>query len=334
MSVVSCPACDSEYAPTALACPNCQRLVHSEALKQLGADAAAARRTGDLAAERRAWQGAIPLLPSASVQRQTIEKRLAELDAEPQATVVAKSPAWAKRAGALGVALLVLWKFKAVLLFALGKLKFLAVGLSKASTMFSFLLSFGVYWSLWGWRYALGFLVAMYIHEMGHVAALRRYGIPASAPMFVPGFGAFVRMNQHPSTIGEDARIGLAGPQWGLGAALAAYITYGLTGAPIWAAIGHSAAYLNLFNLLPVWQLDGGRGFEALSRVQRAGVALSLGAAWAITAEGLLGLICVVAAYRAIAGAQPEKGDTPVMAHFVGLIVAFSAMLLLGEPKR
>jgi Zn-dependent protease len=152
--------------------------------------------------------------------------------------------------------------------------------------------------------------------------------------MFVPGFGAFVRMNQHPSTTGEDARIGLAGPQRGLGAALAAYIAYGLTEARISAAIGHSAAYLNLFNLLPVWQLDGGRGFEALSRVQRAAIAVSLGAAWAVTSQGLLGLSCVVAAYRTFAGSQPARGDVRVMAHFIGLIVAFSAMLFLGEPRH
>ena len=70
-----------------------------------------------------------------------------------------------------------------------------------------------------------------------------------------------------------------------------------------------------------------------MSRPQRTAVAISLGVAWGITGQGLLGLICVVAAYRAIAGAQPPKGDILVVAHFIGLILAFSAMLLLGAPR-
>lgn len=333
MSSVACPGCDTEYAATALSCPHCHRLVHAEELKALGAQAEAARQGADDAGERKAWRRAIALLPLESRQGQTIAKRLAELDSAPEvAPVVERRPGWVRVGGVLGALALILWKAKALVLLALGKLKFLTLGLSKASTLFSFLASWGVYWTLWGWRYALGFLVAMYIHEMGHVAALRRYGIPASAPMFVPGLGAFVRMNQHPSTVGEDARIGLAGPEWGLGAALAAYAAYAATGDGIWAAIGHSAAYLNLFNLLPVWQLDGGRGFAALDRLQRAAVAVSLGAAWAVTREGLLGLIGVVAVYRAFFSDRPERGDTAVLGRFVGLIAAFSAMLLFGKP--
>ena len=331
MSSVACPGCGTEYAATALSCPHCHRLVHAEELKALGAQAEAARRGTDTMGERQAWRLAIGLLPADSRQRQTIEKRLAELDAEP-APPIEERPSWAKGGGAIGALALVAWKAKSLVLLGLGKLKFLTLGLGKASTLFSFLASWGVYWSLWGWRYALGFLVAMYIHEMGHVAALRRYGIPASAPMFVPGVGAFVRMNQHPATVGEDARIGLAGPEWGLAAALAAYAVYGATGDPIWAAIGHSAAYLNLFNLLPVWQLDGGRGFAALDRLQRAAVAVSFGAAWAFTREGLLGLIGVAAAYRASVADRPRQGDLEVLARFVLLIAIFSAMLGVGQP--
>jgi Zn-dependent protease len=241
-------------------------------------------------------------------------------------------PSWAKAGGALAGIALLLWKAKGVLVLVGSKLKFLAGGLTKGSTMFSFLASWGLYWSLWGWRYALGFLAAMYIHEMGHVAALRRFGIPASAPMFVPGLGAFVRMNQHPKTVGEDARIGLAGPEWGLGAVIAAYAAYWATEAPVWAAIGHSAAFLNLFNLLPIWQLDGGRGFAALTRGERLVVTATLGASWWATREGVLGLIGVVALYQALFSARPQSGDTPVLLRFVGLIFAFSAVLILGRP--
>jgi len=338
MSRTACPACDTEIAATAVVCPNCQRLIHSEELKSLAAQAEAARKSGDRLVERQAWRRALTLLPAQSKQRLTLERRLVELEeganAEPARAEKAEAPTWTRAGGALGALALLAWKAKGILLFALGKLKFLTVGLSKASTFFSFLASFAVYWSLWGWRFALGFLVAMYIHEMGHVAALRRYGIPASAPMFIPGVGAFVRMNRHPATVGEDARIGLAGPEWGFGAALAAYLVYWGTGEPIWAAIGHSAAFLNLFNLLPVWQLDGGRGFAALTRPQRLAVAASFGCAWFLTGEGIVALIGVVAVFRAFAGADlPPRGDHGVLGRFIWLVAAFSTMLLMGAPR-
>ena len=333
MSKVACPACATEYASSAVVCPNCHRLVHGDELKSLAARAEAARQFGNTAEEVQAWRRAMSLLPAESKQRLTIERRLAEIEVGPIAAAAPEEkPQWARMGGALGAMALVLWKAKALVFFALTKIKFLALGLSKGSTFFSFLASFGVYWSLWGWRFALGFLVAMYIHEMGHVAALRRFGIPASAPMFVPGLGAFVRMNQHPATVGEDARIGLAGPEWGFAAALAAYGAYWFTGAPIWSAIGHSAAFLNLFNLLPIWQLDGGRGFAALTRPQRLAVTVAFGVAWALTREGVLGLICVVSAYRSFTSDRPIRGDNEVLARFVWLVAALSAMLLLGRP--
>jgi len=110
------------------------------------------------------------------------------------------------------------------LLVAFSKGKLLLLGLTKISTLASMLAFFAVYWSLFGWRFALGFVMSIYIHEMGHVMALRRYNIAASAPMFIPFFGAFVRMKQYPGNVGEDARVGLAGPIWGLGSAVAAWL--------------------------------------------------------------------------------------------------------------
>ena len=76
-------------------------------------------------------------------------------------------------------------------------------------------------------------------------------------------------MKQYPGNVGEDARVGLAGPIWGLGSAIVAWLAAITTGLPVWYAIAHTAAWLNLFNLLPIWQLDGGRGFRALTRKQR-----------------------------------------------------------------
>src|SRR5439155_26028416 len=104
----------------------------------------------------------------------------------------------------------------------------------------------------------------------GHVSALRRYGIAATAPMFIPGFGALVRLKQYPASPAEDARVGLAGPLWGTLASVAFFATGLATHWPSLIAIARVGAWLNLFNLIPIWQLDGGRGFNALSRAQRA----------------------------------------------------------------
>ncbi len=114
----------------------------------------------------------------------------------------------------------------------LGKAKFLLLGFTKIGTLLTFIAGLSIYWTIWGWQFALCFLLSIYIHEMGHVAALRRFGIPASAPMFIPGLGALVRLKQSPASATEDSRVGLAGPLWGVGACIGALVIYALTGNP------------------------------------------------------------------------------------------------------
>jgi Zn-dependent protease len=188
-----------------------------------------------------------------------------------------------------------------------------------------------VYWSLFGWRFALGFVMSIYIHEMGHVMALRKYNIAASAPMFIPFVGAIVRMKQYPGNVGEDARVGLAGPIWGLGSAVVAWLAALATGLPVWYAIAHTAAWLNLFNLLPIWQLDGGRGFRALTRKQRgmaAGVAIAM---WALTHQMILLLIALGAGYRLFSRDYPATDDNVVLTQYAGLIVLLSLMMAMTD---
>ena len=98
--------------------------------------------------------------------------------------------------------------------------------------------SFGVYWTVFGGWFALGFVLSIYIHEMGHVAALMRYGVKASAPLFIPGVGAMIRLKQGFIDPREDARVGLAGPIWGCAAALVCAATYLITDQPLWGALG------------------------------------------------------------------------------------------------
>lgn len=331
----SCPGCGTELAASLLVCPACHRLVHAQALTALAEKAEHAQASADASGARDAWRQALELVPRESRQAAQIGEKIAELnaqiDAEP-AHEARRAPSWTKSAGALGAVALVLWKFKFVVLAVLSKGKLLLLGLTKSSTLFSMLLSLGVYWTAWGWRFALGLVLSMYVHEMGHVAALRHYGIKATAPMFIPGFGAFVRLNQYPANPAEDARVGLAGPLWGLAAAIAAGAVFLATGAPYWAAIARSGAWLNLFNLLPVWQLDGGRGFSALSKPQRLGVVAAVAAAWAVTHEGLLVLIGLTAAARALGGRGAAVPDRGAFVQFAFLVLALSALSAIPVP--
>ena len=124
--------------------------------------------------------------------------------------------------GVLGTVAVAVWKFKVLAVLLLSKGKLLLLGLTKASTFWSMLAAFSVYWTVFGGWFALGLVLSIYIHEMGHVAALMRYGVKASAPLFLPGIGAVIRLKQGFIDPRQDARVGLAGPIWGLFAAVAA----------------------------------------------------------------------------------------------------------------
>jgi Zn-dependent protease len=335
----SCPDCGSEIAPGLLACPSCARLLHADVLKKLAAEAQGAEQMGDLASALAAWREALDLLPPDARQHAAVLEKIQALSArvDQGGPAPAKQSVWKKGAagaGALGVLLL---KFKSVLLLVLTKGKFLLLGLTKAKTLLSMLLFLGVYWSLWGWKFALGFVVSLYIHEMGHVWMLRRYGIKATAPMFIPGFGAFVRLQQYPATVIEDARVGLAGPIWGLGAAAAAFGIYLATEASIWGAIAQSGAMINLFNLIPVWQLDGGRGFRSLTRGQRWLAALAVGGMYYFTGQAhtqnvFLLIILVCAIGRAVVGEAPRERDDFGLFQYVLLILLLGSLSALQLP--
>jgi hypothetical protein len=232
-----CARCATELAPTLLACPACGALVHAGELKRLAADAAEKQAAGDISGASAAWRCALDLLPDGTRQRAEVAARIAELSralgSPPSASSPSSRRAWLG-GGAVGAALL----------GVLGKGKLLLLGLTKLTTLGSMLLAFGLYLTLWSWKFALGFVVSMYVHEMGHVFALRRYGIAATAPMFIPGVGALVRLKQHPATVAEDANVGLAGPIWGLAAAFVAFVIGLVSGGAIWTAIAQAAGLL------------------------------------------------------------------------------------------
>ena len=305
--------------------------MHAEELQRLAAEAERDAQLGAFSNALAAWRRALDLLPPDSRQFAAVSDKLAALSrrADAAGTTPAKphaKPGWATRAGIPGAIVLFLWKFKLVLAFILTKGKLLLLGLTKGSTFFTMLLSLGVYWTAWGWKFAAGLVGSIYVHEMGHVAMLRHFGIPATAPMFLPGIGAVIRTRFYPHEPVAQARVGLAGPIWGLAAAVAAYVLYLTTAAPFWAGLARVGAWINLFNLLPVWQLDGSHAFKALSRHQRWIVALVLGAMWFLTAEGLLLVLALVGVWRAWRTEAPDEGDARTLWEFSLLVVILGAM--------
>ena len=152
---------------------------------------------------------------------------------------------------------LLLAKFKGILLFLL-KVKFVGTALTM-------LLSVGAYALLFPVWFAVGLVILIWVHEMGHVFQLKREGIKASAPMFIPLLGAFVTMKEMPKNALAEARVGLAGPVLGTLGALGAWGIYAVTGELLFLGLAYVGFLLILFNLAPILPLDGGRAVGAMS---------------------------------------------------------------------
>jgi Zn-dependent protease len=173
-----------------------------------------------------------------------------------------RAQALRKRIGSALAAIVALFAkfFTAIkgLLLLLPKIKLL-------TTTGTALVSVAAYSLFFGWEFAAGFVLLLFVHEMGHVIQLRREGVPASAPMFIPGFGAVVMMKSLPDDALAEARVGLAGPLLGtLGAAACLALAETLD-SDLLRALAYVAFFLNLINLIPVTPFDGGRAMAAMA---------------------------------------------------------------------
>jgi Zn-dependent protease len=128
----------------------------------------------------------------------------------------------------------------------------------------SMLVSIAAYAWLWGLPFAIGFVVLIFVHELGHVIELRRQGVPASAPLFIPFVGAVIGMKQLPDDAWKEARVALAGPILGSVGAAACWIAGEAFDSELLVALAFVGFFLNLFNLIPIVPLDGGRAAAAL----------------------------------------------------------------------
>ena len=151
-----------------------------------------------------------------------------------------------------------------------GKLKFLIIPFLKffpllLKTGGSMIVMMGVYAVAFGWKWAVGFVLLIFIHECGHVIIAKRLGLPVSAPVFIPFMGAFILLKEAPKNAWIEAQVGIGGPLFGAAGAIACYALFLFTHHPLWAALAYSGFFLNLFNLAPIGFLDGGRIVTALS---------------------------------------------------------------------
>jgi Zn-dependent protease len=143
----------------------------------------------------------------------------------------------------------------------------LLLKLKVVTTGASMLVSIAAYTWIWGLPFAIGFVVLIFVHELGHVVELRRQGVPASAPLFIPFLGAVIGMKELPDDAWKEARVALAGPILGSVGAAVCWFVGESTGSELLLALAFTGFFLNLFNLIPIVPLDGGRAAGALHPV-------------------------------------------------------------------
>jgi Zn-dependent protease len=294
-------------------------LVHSASLEQLAASARLHEERQEIIAARDDWAKVLELLPADSAQAEWVRgntQRLSELAARSAAAVARH--AWARKLGPLAplAILLVNGKF----LLALFKLKFLL----SLGTFVAF------YWALYGMKFGIGFAILILVHEMGHFIDIKRRGLPADMPVFLPGFGAYVRWTALGVSPQTRSFVSLAGPLAGcIGAAVCALL-WMHTGQPFWIGLAGLTAMLNVLNLIPIWVLDGGQAIGALSKNERIIVSAAGILCAAYFSQPLFLLVAAGAAYRAFdksIPAEPSYGNT---AYYVLLLAALGYLIKIA----
>jgi Zn-dependent protease len=228
--------------------------------------------------------------------------------------------------------------------FVLGKLKVIIplLKLAKLGTLISMFIAVWAYALFWGFPFALGFVLLIFVHELGHALVLRQQGIPAGAPVFIPFLGAVIAMKGMPRNAWVEALVGIGGPVLGSLGALLCLVIGWMTDSLIWYALASTGFLLNLFNLLPISPLDGGRIVGVISRwIWVVGYAIAI-AAFLATFHPMLLLILVFGLLglgRAIRGTAPDYFDVPIerrvlmgFAYF-GLAAALAVLMRIADQR-
>jgi len=210
----------------------------------------------------------------------------------------------------------------------LAKSKMLLAAIFKLKFLLSFVAFIGIYWAAYGMMFGVGFALLILIHEMGHFIDIKRRGLPAEMPVFLPGLGAYVRWQALGVPLETRAAISLAGPLAGFFSALACALLWWQTGNPLWAALAHAAALLNLLNLIPVWVLDGGQAALALSKTERILLLTGCLALWLLLGENMFFLVALGFGYQVFfAGHLPSRPSRATMVYFALVLTALGIMI-------
>jgi Zn-dependent protease len=210
------------------------------------------------------------------------------------------------------------WSAAGVIALAiLAKAKLLLAGLKALSlakvalTAGSMLAMIWVYAQASGWRFGVGFVLLIFVHEMGHARAIREAGLPAGYPVFIPFFGALIALKGQPRSSLEEARIAIAGPVAGGAAALLCAAAYLWTHQRWWLALASLGFLLNLFNLTPMPPLDGGRVARVFSRKAWILGLVVIAAMLVASPSPPLVLIAVLGAMQAFRAGGPAPAQGP-----------------------
>lgn len=321
-----CLGCNAPLEPEALACKQCHALIHAVRLEQLALDARLREQRAEIVEARDAWTSALRLLPEHSTQAGWVRANITRLEALTAAgatTAGAKTAApapWITKLGPLAPLAIVLIKGKSLL--ALFKLKFLL----SLGTFIAF------YWAAFGAKFGVGFAILVLVHELGHFIDIKRRGLPAEMPVFLPGLGAYVRWTALGVTPRTRALVSLAGPLAGcIGAAVCALL-WMATGETLWIGLASMSALLNVLNLIPVWVLDGGQTIKALNKTERIVLACAAMLFAVGFHEPVLLLVAAGAGYRAFTQDVPTTSNPAVVVYYLLVLAALGFLVGLAPP--
>jgi Zn-dependent protease len=280
-------------------------LAVTQDLHELASRARQLRVIGQLHAARENWIAILSLLPADAPERNAVQREIASIDAQ-----LAPKPKrdWKKRLGPVGVALAAIVKYGSIIL-------------TKGKFLISILAFVGVYWAMFGWWFAVGLTASILLHEMGHYLAVRRFGFSAELPMFLPGFGAFVKWRGANVDDSIRAQIALAGPLFGLLSGLISYGIFLLTGHGVWLAVAQFAGWINLLNLIPVFIFDGAPAMAALGAQARWAVLLVCVVLFFTLKEFLFLLVAAGVAYRLWRRDFPAQPRQGIAYYFLAMVV-------------
>lgn len=317
----NCPECSHWLPEGTLACPDCHTLTYSHHLSVLAAGAQMLEQQQKWPEARDRWRDALQWLPEDTRQSIGIQQHIAAIDQRLQNEEDRKAR-WTKRLGPLAPIALFLLKAKSALFFLL-----------KAKFLFSFLAFFGVYWALLGWKFALGFTLGILVHELGHYITAHSRGMKAELPIFLPGFGAYVRWFSQGAKLSDLSAIALAGPTYGLGVSAICWLIALHYHSTLFLVLANTTAWINLANLIAVFGLDGSTACYALNRMQRFMVAatcvifyaLVCSHNWTNVSDPNNHIILVVIAgtllWRCFTNDAPQEPHTATLTTYVGLII-------------